>query len=107
MQYFVQRNLNHDGKEYRVGDTIYLDPDTGAQLEMMGALSVENTAPARTQSQPEPVQEVPQPQAGGVSEQTGEPSVDGRQDDTADVADTATDITPGAQQQEKDISADL
>jgi hypothetical protein len=80
MEYFVARNLNHDGREYVVGSIVQLTTEAAQPLLDVGVLSstaIEAAAPVQ-----EPVVEDAQPEAadvataGGTPTETGEPSLD-------------------------------
>jgi len=93
--YFVCGNLNHDGREFKPGDTIELVDLAAKGLLEIGIISTDE------QDTPAPVQEAPEEEkpeshevanVGGIVTTTGEPSIDAT-DDTA-VRVEAKDVTP-------------
>src|SRR4051812_33282405 len=104
--YYVQTNLNHDGKEFKTGDTIELSDVAAAPLLAAGVISTDEVEREEASVTAPQVEESPaEPTVGGTPAESGEPSIDTKVD--TQEADTATDVTPGATTEEKDISADL
>jgi hypothetical protein len=93
MEYFVTSNLNHDGREYKRGDTIsFGDSDSAAKrLLAIGVIQTEPTGEAPAPAGASDAADV-QPQVAGKPLETGEPSIDGREPERT--ADNAADITP-------------
>ena len=106
--YYVHRNLNHDGTEYRVGDEINISGDAADQLEVMGVIGRNKPEglPAPTKVEEQIEEEAPaEAKVGGAPSETGEPSIDTKIETTEE--DTAKDITPGAEGEQTDISENL
>jgi hypothetical protein len=101
-QYHVHKNLDHDGKAYRPGDRVSLSEKAAAQLIASGVVGTdEASAPAPAPVQAPAEKQPAEPVAGGQEQKTGEPSLDGRDDNAA--RSEATDVTPPVDngQQEK------
>ncbi|MEK7992898.1 MAG: hypothetical protein AAB403_03740 [Planctomycetota bacterium] len=96
MQYFVSSNLNHDGKEFKRGDTVELSDQAASQLLAAGVVQSESIELAAPASSPDtaPVRASDDATVGGRAMKTGEPSVDGSEA-TSD-ADTAKEVGPMA-----------
>lgn len=95
--YHVVGNLNHDGREYKRGDAIELHELTAPALIEMGVVQ-EEPVDAASQSSTEPAASAPRDAsaAGGEPIQTGEPSLDGPEDEGE--TDTAREVGPMAQE---------
>lgn len=97
MEYFVNSNLNHDGQEYKRGDTINLSELTAAPLVSAGVIGTEAIETSQVEV---PVVEEPTPEAtvGGDTNGSGEPSlateVLDEQTEAADITPETSDETP-------------
>ena len=94
--YFVASNLNHDGKEYKRGDTIELaDASALIAAGVLQTEPVEAPAPAsEAPVEPERPQAADVAEAGGKVTVSGEPSLDGVQTEATD--DDAKEVGPMA-----------
>lgn len=84
MQYYVQGNLNHDGKGYTTGDTVEL---SGTNAEALLASGVINLTSEPPHVNALPTEEAPadaEAIGGGVEDETGEPALDGQTEQQAD-----------------------
>jgi hypothetical protein len=105
MEYFVSGNLRHNGRKYKRGDTIALGDGAAAPLLQAGVIQTEPLSDAPDVTPP--VAEPPtQPVVSGTPVQTGEPSIDGRQDPERRV-DNAQDVTPPVDTGMRALSPDV
>lgn len=75
-KYFALGNINHDGKEYKRGDSLVLTAKAAAQLE--DVLSLEKPVDPEPEAPVEvPAEKKPEPKIGGAALDSGEPSLDG------------------------------
>src|SRR4051794_34632926 len=107
MRYFVTSNLTHNGQVYTRGSAIELGENDNVAINSLLAAGVIQTDPIGvTQVQtpePEPVADV-RPAVAGKALETGEPSIDGREPESAE--DTAEDVTPGIRALSPDVRAE-
>lgn len=94
MEYKVTGNIQHDGQAFTDGDTIELTPEQAAPLIEVGVLENPN-APEDKEPEKPRVKKAKKkkddvPVVGGEPTDTGEPSVDGKDEGPKD----AEDITP-------------
>src|SRR4051812_32936150 len=104
MKYYVQRNLNHDCKEYQRGDALDLADDSKALPVLLDAGVISTDAPREEAPETAPAEATDEHQnrslqqirreglVGGAPSQSGEPSLDGQ--DAADVPSEEEDVTP-------------
>jgi hypothetical protein len=91
-KYYVYGNLNHDNESYERGDTIDLEGDVALHLSSSGVVGKEKAEKAPVPA-PQPAQEPEaEPEVGGAPTQSGEPSVDTQEAESA--ATEAVDVTP-------------
>lgn len=81
--YYVNSNLNHNGKEFSRGDEITLSSEVAEQLLTDGVIG--ESQPEVTDPEIEAVKEPEQsqPSVGGAPLSSGEPSIDTRPTETA------------------------
>jgi hypothetical protein len=113
MQYQVTGNIQHDNKAYGPGDTLDLSEAQAKPLIEAGVIEDPNAEPATPEQKatrvkkpkPQATPEQKTPTVGGERSETGEPSIDvrdeGKQTDAKDV--TPEQATP----EQKDPSEDL
>jgi hypothetical protein len=91
MEYFVTRNLSHNGVTYTTGQKLEMSETTATSLLETGVLSFD----APTETSPSEVidEQQAQPVVGGITNQSGEPSIDTTE---TPVDGDVKDITPNA-----------
>lgn len=109
--YYVAANLNHDGREYKPGDTVQLSQEAASPLLAAEVISTDPTLAAAVPEAPVEEQRQPEPEVGGKEVDTGEPSIDGPENESSD-NEEAKDVTLGKSadltpENEEDISKDL
>jgi len=95
MQYYVLGNLNHDNKAYTRGDVVELEKGSQAATNLLdtGIISKDPIPEVVVPRNRDLVVEKGQkPEVGGEPVETGEPSIDGRDDQGS--SSEAEDITP-------------
>jgi len=98
MNYHVLLNLKHNGRAYQRGDTVEIEAATKAAAILLadGVISEtpipEVAVPQNRELVVAPEDKVRKPKVGGAPVETGEPSMDGRDDQGS--SSEAEDVTP-------------